>query len=63
MRALAYLQDAEGRVRAGHYSLPRSLRAGEVLALLLEGRQEEIAVTFPEGWTVRRIAERLEERG
>lgn len=63
LRALAYLQGADSRVRAGHYSLPRSLRAGQVLALLLEGRQEEVAVTFPEGWTVRRIAERLEEQG
>lgn len=63
LRVLAHLRGADSRIRAGHYSLPRSLRAGQVLALLLEGRQEEIAVTVPEGWTVRRIAERLEERG
>jgi len=63
LRVLAHLRGADSRIRAGHYSLPRSLRAGQVLALLLEGRQDEIAVTVPEGWTVRRIAERLEERG
>lgn len=62
LRVLAHLRGVDSRIRAGHYSLPRSLRAGQVLALLLEGRQEEITVTVPEGWTVRRIAERLEER-
>ena len=63
LRILAHLQGADSRIRAGHYSLSPSLRAREVLALLLEGRQEEITVTVPEGWTVRRIAERLDERG
>ena len=63
LRILAHLQGADSRIRAGHYSLSPSLRAREVLALLLEGREEEITVTFPEGWTVRRIAARLEERG
>lgn len=63
LRILAHLQGADSRIRAGHYSLSPSLRAREVLALLLEGREEEITVTFPEGWTVRRIAARLEEQG
>ncbi len=63
LRILAHLQGADSRIRAGHYSLSPSLRAREVLALLLDGREEEITVTFPEGWTVRRIAARLEERG
>ncbi len=63
LRIVAHLQGADSRIRAGHYSFAPSLRARQVLALLLEGRQEEITVTFPEGWTVRRIAERLEERG
>ena len=63
LRIVAHLQGADIRIRAGHYSFAPSLRARQVLALLLEGRQEEVTVTFPEGWTVRRIAERLEERG
>ena len=63
LRVLAHVERADSRIRAGHYSLAPSLRAGEVLELLLEGRQEEVTVMIPEGWTVRRIAERLEERG
>ena len=63
LRILAHLQGADSRIRAGHYSLSPSLPAREVLGLLLEGREEEITITFPEGWTVRRIAARLEERG
>ena len=62
-RLIAYLQGTESDIRAGYYVIPRSLDANGVLALLLEGRQEEISVTIPEGWTIRRIAERLEGQG
>ena len=63
LRVLARAQGADSRIRAGHYSLATSLRAGQVLNLLLEGHHEQIAVIIPEGWTVRRIGYRLEQEG
>lgn len=63
VRLLARARNADGRIRAGRYSLPTSLRAGQVLTLLIEGHQEQVSVTIPEGWTVRRIGERLQEHG
>lgn len=63
LRVLARVRGADSQIRAGHYSLSTSLRAGQLLTLLLAGHQEHVSITIPEGWTGRRIGERLEEHG
>lgn len=62
LRVLARAQGAERLIRAGSYSLVASMQAGEILSVLLEGHQEQITVIIPEGWTMRRIGERLEKQ-
>jgi len=52
-----------GVIKVGKYSLNPSLPPLEILSILMEGRQELIKVTIPEGLTGRQIAELLEEEG
>ncbi len=48
----------ETRLRAGHYTIPRGLNYYQLVNYLSEARETTQAVTFPEGWTYRRMAER-----
>lgn len=47
--------------RAGYYDLSPSMSAEEILARLYEGKVARRKVTFPEGFTVTQMAERLEK--
>lgn len=48
--------------RAGYYDLSPSMSAEEILQRLCSGQTARRKVTFPEGYTVRQMAERLQER-
>lgn len=52
------------RIKAGRHRLSPMMSPAEILDQLIHGRQERNGlVTIPEGFTVRRIAERLKARG
>jgi len=53
------LKDADAEIKAGTYDLPRGAGWSQALDALVAGRVVTVAVTIPEGWTVRRIAGRL----
>lgn len=58
-RLIAY-RGADQSLAAGTYQLRRNMTMDEIIIALQSGRQEEIAVTIPEGWRAEQIAERLE---
>ncbi|UCC47682.1 MAG: endolytic transglycosylase MltG [Gemmatimonadota bacterium] len=53
------LEDADANIKAGTYDLRRGSGWSQALDALVAGRVVTVAVTIPEGWTVRRIAQRL----
>lgn len=61
-----YMRQSEsGTIKAGTYNIPPYLNVPDVVTLLVAGRtiKRDIAVTFPEGWTLGQIADRLTEEG
>lgn len=62
-RYLARLTGADAKLQAGTYSFPQRLRPAQVLLKLVEGQVVRRRVTIPEGFTIARIARRLQERG
>jgi UPF0755 protein len=63
-RILAKLRHVDGDVRAGEYRFPKHQTQSDVLrALLTGGAQVAIWVTFPEGFTAKQIAQRLQDAG
>jgi len=63
-RVLARLRGQEAAVRAGEYRFaPRQTQDEVLRALVTQGAQVAAWVTVPEGFTIRQIAERLQEDG
>jgi UPF0755 protein len=53
------LRGAEGRLKAGRYRLERDAGWGTIASALERGAVETVAMTVPEGFTVREIAPRI----
>ncbi|NIR45090.1 MAG: endolytic transglycosylase MltG [Gemmatimonadetes bacterium] len=53
------LKGADSDIKAGTYDLPRGSDWSDVLDALVAGRVVTVAVTIPEGWTIRQVAERI----
>ncbi|MFP4508805.1 MAG: endolytic transglycosylase MltG [Spirochaetota bacterium] len=64
-RIYARLRNLDSGVRAGVYRVDGSTTAAGLLDALVSGRTIDlsVSVTVPEGWSVARIAERLDARG
>ena len=52
-----------GRLQAGYYELSPTMSAREITERIASGKQATVKVTFPEGFTVKQIAERVAEKG
>jgi len=63
LRILAKWQRSEGRLQAGTFILTRSMSAADVIEAMLHGKAQEIALTIPEGFTVRDIDALLTKKG
>lgn len=63
LRLLARLRGDTGRVQAGTYAFSTPATPGAVLDRLVAGDVVRVTVTIPEGWTLREIAARLDEKG
>ncbi|MFZ2961371.1 MAG: endolytic transglycosylase MltG [Candidatus Ozemobacteraceae bacterium] len=51
------------RLRPGNYKFQGNESLDQILQLLLEGREERVRVTIPEGWTVPMVAAGVERAG
>ena len=62
-RAMAYFYNAPQQIKAGEYEFARTLPQVEMLRKLMDGDVKKHPVVVPEGFTVRKIAERLAAKG
>ncbi len=62
-RYIASQEDAQKSIKPGKYFLSPSFTYREIVDILQKGAMDEFWVTYPEGFTVRQIADRLEEKG
>ncbi|QEN05891.1 endolytic transglycosylase MltG [Thiospirochaeta perfilievii] len=53
----------DAKLKEGEYEISPSHSVEEIYAILLEGRQQLISVTIPEGYTSSKIAKILEDKG
>ena len=60
---LAFITGVSKRIQAGEYDLRSSMTPVDVLDQLIRGKVKEYQVFIPEGFTLRRIAGRLEDAG
>jgi UPF0755 protein len=58
-RLYVRLKGADDEIKAGTYELPRGSGWSGALDALVAGRVVTVALTVPEGWTIRQIAERI----
>jgi len=63
LRILSRLKGSENAFRVGAYKILPGYTTAKIHDLLVSGRQSLVRVTIPEGWTISRIAEELQERG
>lgn len=56
------LNGYDGRLKAGTYALSPGAPMKEIVSILLEGREGQIRVTIPEGYTLEQIANLLAEK-
>jgi UPF0755 protein len=60
---ISRVRDTHGSFRFGSYRLRTDLTTLQIHDLLVSGSQELKRITIPEGWTIRRIGEHLENEG
>jgi UPF0755 protein len=63
LRFLAILRGDTGRIKAGEYVLQGNESPNELLDFLVSGKATFIALTIPEGLSLKEIAQRVEEKG
>lgn len=63
----AYKNDYRGKIKAGKYIISSNLKIPEIIMILTEGdksgEKESKKITFPEGFSLKQMAERLKENG
>ena len=62
-RVLAQLTGSESQIKAGLYALTPAMSPREILRWMVQGKSEQTRLTFPEGYSVRQMAEVLEHQG
>ncbi|MDQ1283727.1 MAG: Endolytic murein transglycosylase [Patescibacteria group bacterium] len=55
--------DLLSRIMPGDYNLSGSMTIPEIAAVITEKRDDSIRVTFPEGWSSRKMADKLNDLG
>jgi len=63
LQILARLTGKQGSYKSGYFRLLPGDSAVDVHNLLVSGYQEQVKVTIPEGWTLKKIAGHLEAKG
>ena len=62
-RLKSRLEGYDGKFKAGEYSLSSGMTMDEIMDLLLEGHRNTQRFTIPEGYDLKRTADKLEEQG
>ena len=62
LKIVSRIMDTEREFKAGYYRIPRSATSVEIHNLLISQNRNEQRVTFPEGWTIKKIGTHLEEK-
>lgn len=62
-RLVAAFSGLDRQLKSGHYTISPGLSLPEVLQLLVEGQVQELEFTVPEGFTLKQIAELLQQKG
>jgi len=57
------LNGKSGKLKAGTYSLSPAQNVAEIVAILIEGKEDMLRLTIPEGLKLEQIAQRIEEAG
>ncbi len=63
LKLLSRLWRTGSSFQSGFFRIPPGATTVDVHNLLVSGRQEQVRVTIPEGWTIGKIARRVEELG
>jgi UPF0755 protein len=63
LQVVARLTGTQARYKSGYFRLLPGDTALDVHHLLVSGYQEQVKVTIPEGWTLKKIAAHLEAKG
>jgi UPF0755 protein len=59
VKVLARLTGSDGRYQSGYFRIHRGDSTVGIHTLLVSGYQEQIKVTIPEGWSLKKIAQHL----
>lgn len=57
---LAKRNGANKKIKSGEYELSANITAPEILALFVQGKVKQHAITFPEGWNFKQIRQTLD---
>ncbi|NOY09856.1 MAG: endolytic transglycosylase MltG [Spirochaetes bacterium] len=63
LKLLSKFNNTEKEYKAGYYKIKPGSTTIDIMELLTSGRQEQVKVTFPEGWTIKKIALHLQGKG
>ncbi|MDD5227576.1 MAG: endolytic transglycosylase MltG [Methylococcales bacterium] len=59
-KILAKRNGANKKIKSGEYELTKGVTAKEILALFVQGKVKQHAITFPEGWNFKEIRHELD---
>ena len=62
LKLVSRANGSETSIKSGYYRILAGDTTADVHALLVRGYQEQLKVTIPEGWTIKRIAAYLERK-
>ena len=57
------LNGADAKFRAGTFAMNKNMSTGDAISILMNGKSASLWVTIPEGYNVKEIANRLDEKG
>lgn len=62
-KAALALTGTNNKLQVGYYHIPDNITMNELIGVLQKGNVMSITVTIPEGFTIKQIAERLQQEG
>ena len=60
-KVIAVSEKAVKKIKTGEYELAPGLTLPEILALFVQGKTKQYAITFPEGWNFKEIVQALKD--
>ncbi|MDP1665937.1 MAG: endolytic transglycosylase MltG [Methylobacter sp.] len=60
-KVIAFQENALKKLKTGEYELTSGLTAPQILALFVQGKTKQHAITFPEGWSFKEMLHEIEK--